>query len=269
MLAAVRGAVIGKTIKSRTYYKPFFNASLTLLRNYDVVYIENSKVACTKIKKVLLTLDNWPLTADQILEKEVHIHNKERTGLIGPENLTWRGLSRVVSGEEFFKFGFVRNPYDRTLSAYSDKIYQPQKDPTKRNYVPLAQRIKANFVGGNPREINLDRNPVSFAEFVEFISQQKRYDMDRHWLDQHLTMWHPYVNFDFVGKLENFSNDFAYVLERIKAPAKLIEEASKKANATKRPRKKYYDQELARKVHDTFRKDFELYGYEGDSWTQF
>jgi len=269
MLESLKGLMISRDIRSRTYYQPFYNASLTLLRNFNVVYIENSKVACTKIKKILLSLDNWPRTADDILEKEVHIHNKKFTGLIGPEELTYRGVHRVVSDPKFFRFAFVRNPYDRTLSAYVDKILAPQRDVTKRNYIPVAQKIKASFIGGEYKNINLDDNPVSFEEFVSYISRQKPYLMDRHWLHQHITLWHPHAKFDFLGRLENFTADFRFVLSSVGAPAELVDSVKEKANASKRTKKKYYTEAAADKVYRIFRKDFELYDYSRDSWVQY
>ena len=269
MLSALQGMRVARDVRSRTYYKPFFQASVTVLRNYNVVYVENSKVACTKIKKVLLSLDNWPLRADDILEKEVHIHNKDKTGLIGPDDLTPSGLARICRDPQYFRFGFVRNPYDRTLSAYVDKVMAPQKDETKRNYIPVAQQIKASFIGGDFREINLDETPVSFSEFVAYIANQRSYLMDRHWLHQHLTMWHPHVKFDFIGKLESFSEDFSYVLRKIHAPRELVASVASRANASRRDKKKYYNKELADKVYAVFKKDFELYEYDPGSWVKY
>ncbi len=269
MLAALDGVRIAKDVRSRTYYKPFFQASVTVLKNYNVVYVENSKVACTKIKKVLLSLDNWPLRAEDILEKEVHIHNKEKTGMIGPEDLTMSGLARICRDPRYFRFGFVRNPYDRTLSAYIDKVLAPQKDETKRNYIPVAQQIKASFTGDDFRKINLDKDPVSFSEFVSYIAKQRAYSMDRHWLHQYLTMWHPHMKYDFIGRLESFSEDFASVLKRIRAPQELVASVAARANASRRGKKKYYTKELAEKVYSIFRKDFELYGYDPSSWDNY
>lgn len=269
MLDSIKGIMMARNIRSRTYYRPFFNASVTLLKNYNVVYVENSKVACTKIKKALLSMDNWPRTADEILEKEVYIHNKKKTGLIGPESLTSKGLTKLVEDPSFFRFGFVRNPYDRTLSAYVDKISAPQKDPTKKNYIPVAQKIKAHFTGADYKKINLDKQPVTYQEFIRYLSRQKPYDMDRHWLHQHLTMWHPYVRFDFLGQLETFDRDFSLVLTKIGAPEQLIRSVTKKANASRRANKKYYDETLAEEVYKIFKKDFDIYGYSKESWVNY
>lgn len=254
---------------ARTYYAPFYQASMTLLRHYNVVYIENSKVACTKIKKLLLEIDNYPRRWSDIISKEVHIHNKEFTGMIGAADLTPEGLVRVLEDESYYRFGFVRNPYDRMLSAYKDKILAPQTSPDKKGYVAVACRIKAKMSGGDPLRINLDKTPVTFSEFVKYVSKERPYDMDRHWLHQYLTMWHPYCDFDFIGKFENFADDLKTVLSEIGAPARMIESASQRSNASFRSSDKYYDEKLAKIVYRTFKKDFEIYQYDKDSWRNY
>ncbi len=265
----LKGRWIAGRIRRSNYYAPFFQSSLTLMQNSNVVYIENSKVGCTKIKKSLLELDNWPRRWNDIIEKEVHIHNKEITNMIGPEHLTGAGLVRILRHPSYFRFGFVRNPYDRLLSAYKDKILAPQKSPDKRNYVPVACKIKAKMTGRKSNEIDLDDTPVSFGEFVEFVSKQRSFDMDRHWFHQHLTMWQPYCQFHFVGRFENFSNDLAKVLETIGAPAQLVKSAGSKDNASFKAKQKFYDARLAEMTYLTFSKDFETYGYDKNSWLSY
>ncbi len=269
LLDDLKGKWIARRIRRSNYYAPFFQSSLTLLQNSNVVYIENSKVGCTKIKKSLLELDNWPKPWSEIIEKEVHIHNKELTNMIGPDRLTGAGLLHVLRAPSYYRFGFVRNPYGRLLSAYKDKILAPQKSPEKRNYVPVACKIKAKATGRKPNEINLDDTPVSFGEFVEFVSMQRSFDMDRHWFHQHLTMWYPYCQFHFVGRFENFSNDLSDVLELIGAPARLVKSAGLKDNASFKAKQKFYNPELAQKVHHTFRKDFVTYRYDENSWSEY
>lgn len=268
-LDRLRGARIARNIKRRNHYAPFFQASLTLLRHYNVLYVENSKVACTKVKKCLLEIDNYPNKWDQLIEKQVHIHNKELTGLIGAADLSPDGLNRVLTDEKYFRFGFVRNPYDRLLSAYKDKILAPQKSPDKINYVGVACRIKAAVSGGDPRSINLEKTPVTWPEFVGYVAKQRPYDMDRHWFHQHLTMWHPYCDFDFIGKFETFSDDLRTVLTKIGAPQEMIDDVGERANASFKTSDKFYTPELAAIVYRKFRKDFEIYDYDQDSWSNY
>lgn len=269
MLDAIRGARIARTVKSSNYYVPFFQASLTLLRHYNVVYVENSKVGCTKIKKHLLEIDNYPRTWDKILEKEVHIHNKELTGMIGAADLTHDGLFQVMNSDHFYRFGFVRNPYGRLLSAFKDKILAPQKSADKKHYVGVACKIKSSFTGQYPETVNLDIDPVTFPEFVHFVTKQRPYDMDRHWFFQHSTMWYPFCKFDFIGRFENFRNDLHKVFETIGAPNSIIESIHEKDNPSPNIKKKFYDENLAEMVFIKFRRDFDIFDYSKTSWRDY
>lgn len=266
---SLKGTLIGHRVRRSNYYAPFYQASMTLLRNSNVAYIENSKVGCTKIKKCLLELDNWPKRWDEMIEKEVHIHNKELTNMVGPKKLTGIGLYTVLNDPSFYRFGFVRNPYDRLLSAYKDKILAPQKSPDKRNYVSVACKIKAHSTGESARSINLDNTPVSFSEFVDFVEKQRAYDMDRHWFHQYLTMWHPYCKFHFIGRFEQFSSDLEQVLINLGAPDQLVKSARSRDNASFSSKRKYYTGDVAEKVHKTFKTDFDTYGYDKNSWSDY
>lgn len=269
LIAHLSGLRMARRVRRCNYYAPFFQASLTILKNYNIVYVENSKVGCTKIKKLLLEIDNWPNKWNEVIAREVHVHNKALTGMIGAENLTYSALSKVACDAEYFRFGFVRNPYDRLLSAYKDKIHSPHKYPDKKNYIPIAQKIKASVTGGDYRKINLDEMPVSFEEFVAFVSRQKSYDMDRHWFHQHLTMWHPFMKLCFVGKFESFSDDLYRVLKHIGAPDCMLNDVGSRENSSFISGEKYYNSELAQIVYKKFKRDFDIYNYDPQSWRQW
>ena len=269
IISFFKGRRIAREIKNSNYYARFFEASLTMLSNHNVVYIESSKVGCTKIKTLLLEIDNWPKRWDQLIEKEVDIHEKKITGLLGAADLTYSELYTVLHDPSYFRFGFVRNPYDRLISAYKDKILAPQKSPDKRHYVSKACEIKAEFTGQLPHEINLDETPVSFSEFVHYVNREQPYDMDRHWFYQYLTMWHPFCKLDFIGRFENFQEDLKNILTIIKAPERVLNSIKEPANMSVRMSDKFYNAELADIVYHKFRKDFEIYNYDPNSWENY
>lgn len=267
--SSLQGWLVSRAMQRRNYYAPFFQASITLMRRYNIVYVENSKVGCTKVKKYLLEIDNWPKRWDELIENEVYIHNKQLTGMIGAADLSYSGLSSILKNPTYFRFGFVRNPYDRLLSAYKDKILAPQKKLDKKSYIGVACSIKSAMTGEDRRRINLDETPVTFEEFVSYVASQRSYDMDRHWYHQHLTMWHPFCKFDFIGRFERFPEDLRDVLTKIGAPEKLITSVSRRDNSSFRTREKFYDERLANVVYRKFRRDFDIYGYDPKSWTDY
>jgi len=88
----------------------------------------------------------------------------------------------------YFKFAFVRNPWDRVVSAYSKALGE---------HCPLYRECYGK----------------GFDYFVDYIDRQEFSEMDRHIMPQSLLF--PVAEMDFVGRLENFSEDLNYVLDRI------------------------------------------------------
>ena len=72
---------------------------------HKLICIYNSKVACSSIKKSLFPLFN--------IDEKVHPHND-----IYPIKPTWK----LLTDKSYFTFTFVRNPWDRLVSFYRDKI---------------------------------------------------------------------------------------------------------------------------------------------------
>ena len=107
--------------------------------------------------------------------------------------------------ESYFKFGFVRNPWDRILSAYFW------------------------YKGGgvqNKADKKIGKNlPWRFKKFIKnyekFISEHDN-ELSPHFLPQVQIINNP-NELDFIGKFENLEKDFSYVckelgLDNIKLP---------------------------------------------------
>ncbi len=90
---------------------------------------------------------------------------------------------------DYFKFAFVRNPWDRAVSCYQDKVVKERYKPFKECY------------------------GKDFDYFVDFLDRQNLKIADRHIKLQ--TSAIPVAEMDFIGRLENFDKDFACVLERL------------------------------------------------------
>jgi hypothetical protein len=84
-------------------------------------------------------------------------------------------------------------------------------------------------------------------------------DMNPRWRPQHVNLLHPLINYDRLGRLENFESD----LERIRAEAGLPDVPIEVRNASKQARTdSVYDNrpDLVRRVEQIYATDFELYG---------
>lgn len=163
----------------------------------------------------------------------------------------------ILSGSDFKKFAFVRNPYSRILSCYLHRIVGEKLNPSKR---VLYNGLRWSF----------DSAPPSFDRFVSFICEQESVEMERHWAVQADSILMPYVEYDFIGKLESLNEDLLR-LEKIlfSGPAfdhdliSTLNMAPMVTGATKKMQK-YYNENLMLRIKDRFSRDFESFGYSDD-----
>jgi hypothetical protein len=142
----------------------------------------------------------------------------------------------------FFKFAFVRNPWDRIVSTYlflqrggmndQDRVWG---DANLRFYADFA-----SFVRGWVNEDNV-RSWVHFVPQADFILD----DADR-------------LMVDFLGRFERLGDDFRQVADRLGCDAQLP-----KINATGREHfTSYYDEESYAIVRRVYARDIAAFGYE-------
>lgn len=129
----------------------------------------------------------------------------------------------------YYKFCFIRNPYDKIVSAWNhvDRFNIPFK-----NYLNLEK--KCNDV-----------------EYMHMFMPQVRNIID---VDGK-------ININFIGKFENLEQDFQKILQNI-GFTNIIHEVEKEMN--KRPHKlyyEYYDQETLDKVNHLLQEDFQKLDY--------
>ena len=142
-----------------------------------------------------------------------------------------------VDADEYFKFSFVRNPWDRFVSAYSYL--------SKGGNNASDRRIRDEFI--KPFD--------SFSEFVhgvdmEPLMQQVHFRPQSYWLDREV---------DFVGRFENYEPDLQRVCEKIDYPFKGLPHKNKSKH---KPYWEYYDDASVDAVGRQYAKDVETFGYD-------
>jgi hypothetical protein len=137
---------------------------------------------------------------------------------------------------------FVRNPYTRLLSCYTNKI------------VPRGEALK-HLLGGAA--------PVDFPAFARTVVAQRDRDMDTHWRPQTVNLFHGQIDYAFLGRFENFAADFARVFDVLQIPV-ANRPASRHLNSSSRAGRslaEFYSPEIQDLVYQRYRADFEAYGY--------
>ena len=91
--------------------------------------------------------------------------------------------------------------------------------------------------------------------------------MDVHWQPQTLQLNWDFIQYDFIGNIENFEQDIRYVLNFIDAPKYIYPLVQEKQNSSQKQGKEIlWTDELAEKVYAKYKADFVAFGYDKMSY---
>jgi chondroitin 4-sulfotransferase 11 len=220
------------------------------------LYFVVPKVACSSIKTALLSLFDIE-AAGRVGEDDAPDLDVHRLFAGSGYQINKNQLARRMDRGEFrehFKFAFVRNPWDRLVSCYSDKVMDARRaGESPFRHVP-SERGSRLYRG------------MPFAEFVETVCEIPDEESNMHFVSQYRIVCGPgedrSIMADFVGRFENLSADFAEVAERIGGGKRLeLPHRMRSASRESRPYTEFYDDRLKDLVHERYREDVEVFGY--------
>ena len=177
--------------------KVVFNYCINISLQSNYIYFETAKVACSSIKKTLKYLEAETTLDARIPLEEIKVHQKDI--LLSPSSVGLDKFCEIVKDPTFFKFSFVRNPYTRILSAFLDKIARKTKEKRK-----FTQQFGLDF----------DKE-IKFENFLRLIKDQSSREMNHHWRPQTDQLCWGVIDYQFVGRFENFDADFEKILNKI------------------------------------------------------
>lgn len=223
-----------------------FNYAVNVSLKYRYVYVETAKVACSTIKLTLQKMElEYPVSVKYTFKD---IHNRVYSPLLRLQQLPQ--FEQLFESGDFFVFCFVRNPYERLLSAYLDKMI---KNPGREKKLILSQ------LGRRVGDLNEE---VSFSDFVSAIQEQPIYYMNNHWRPQYYSTYQQSIKYDFVGRFETFSEDFSYVGSLLSDEFSFYFSNERSHGTDSRDLiSDYYDASLFEKVYSIYKIDFEYFGY--------
>lgn len=141
--------------------------------------------------------------------------------------------------EKYFKFAFVRNPYDRMFSAFNF-LASTRVDVTRENF----------------KDFLLGKGPL--AQVIAKKNEHLRASRYHHVVPMHEYLYEDgKCLVDFIGRFENIDEDWKKICEKIGN-----EELPHSNKIPHVPWQEFYTQELKEIVREQYAKDFELFGYE-------
>jgi len=201
---------------------------------YQIIFIHIPKIAGTSIEVF------FNMQKKELFYGDFYQYNNGFS--TASQHLTPLALKEKISPDTFnnyFKFTFVRNPYDRIISEYYYK------------------------------RIN-NQNLISYNDFTYWLNNfLHKIDSD-HKLPQYKYVYDHTNNTDklinFIGKYENLSHDFNKILKLINYREDNLKlgkhyDSNNFLNVPKLNKDKLLTKENRDKIIDTYKLDFELFSY--------
>ena len=171
--------------------------------------------------------------------------------LVGEQPYHFRAIEyRAIYGHKkynhYFKFGFVRNPWDRLFSAWTYLSQGGWHDDDKKWF---------------------DDNISQYETFEQFVMSY----LDKQNIKKHIHLWpqHAYLCdknlnliVDYVGRFETLNSDFDYLKDKLKLPDSTL--ALKNASRKSKRYQDAYTEEMIEKTRSIYKADCELFNYEFD-----
>jgi hypothetical protein len=164
---------------------------------------------------------------------------------LGPGDIVQQGHVRAVGlrdqlgddWDHFFKFAFVRNPWDRLVSLYHYFLQDDEKIKS-----PLGRRI------------------ACCGSFIEFCKQLNTLDLDPHFDPQvsYLIDYEGNLLLDYVGRFESMDTQFKQICDHLGIPAKPLPHYRKSRHQDYRT---YYDDESREIVAKRYWSDIKSFNY--------
>lgn len=134
--------------------------------------------------------------------------------------------------KKYFKFAFVRNPWDRVVSCYSNKVVAEKGTPYKECF------------------------GKDFDFFVDFIDKQDLTTSDIHIRLQSTII--PLNDVDFIGRFERFAEDLRSVLDTLGLYDAEIVHRNRSVHAHYST---YYTDRTRKIIAKKYKQDIETFGY--------
>jgi Sulfotransferase family len=201
--------------------------------SHQFIFLRMRKVASTSMKTILLPLC-VPRPAGTLahLKSRMRLETDYRKYVFRAHDDIRAAQRRMPADtfDRYFKFTFVRNPWDRLVSEYEFLLRKTEH----------GRHARVKKLGG-------------FKQFIEMqVPRKDAYQVNM------MCDSNGKLLLDFIGKLENLQEDWKTVCTRIGIPHQELQ----RKNASQRSHyQDYYDNESRQLVARHWAREIELFGY--------
>lgn len=121
---------------------------------------------------------------------------------------------RTKKLKEYYKYTFIRNPLERLVSAYRNKIAPPKQYLKERWVTGVKQGIMTT---SGVQEWSKDSN-VTFTQYIRWVIATPNNHLNKHIAPVIENIYPCRVRYNFYGNFKQLTNDMHMVIKRLQAP---------------------------------------------------
>lgn len=244
-------------MKSRAHRAELLSRRLFVLSEPRVFYLFIPKCGCTFVKNVL-----WAIQNGRYHHNPVRVHDDDKSFLRASD----LGIDVHSIYREPMAFTVVRNPIDRLLSLYFDKVVGKGKE----NYVPLAH-VLIEKRGLDPIPASLSNHQRNIEILIDWLEENLSDEIDlprdAHWTPQ---IYRSVIMQTFNLKMltvDRLSQGLGTLLGDEVQNARTIIQGAEKNNSSKEADKRaILTREIRRKINNLYSGDRKLYQLVNGRW---
>lgn len=223
-----------------------------------------------------LSTVSWPWVEDSIyLEPAL-----SKASLLNATLTTSQKMQRLKT---YFKFMIVRNPLERLVSGFRNKLEPPLNFDRRERFpdsvkVHILERYRGSTLHQWTRVAKVNKTraetAVTFQEFVQYYVETDVMEMNEHFRPA-MDICHPCLTkYNFYGNFRNYSSDAALLIERFRTERRFYRDKSlhKSSEQTSKKLEEYYGRlnrrdklRLLGKMYDDLLFYYTLYPADRDS----
>ena len=206
---------------------------------YKCIFIHIPKTAGTSIYSLFTDIGklDWKQPNYDVLfgwcpKRKMHLQHAT------PQQLIETDLISEADWKNYYKFTFVRNPWDKSFSDYFWMMKDRKVKDSFKNYITAS----GDFDKYLNKPVNMEYRGDHLLPQIEFLKCEK------------------FENLDFVGRFENLNRDMEIIRKKIGMPSKFDQHLQK--NIKKHSHySKFYNNSRKKLVIGKYKEDIHKLGY--------
>ena len=229
-------------------------SNIIVSEKYKLVFCPVPKVSCTVWKKLLAELEGVNIVKD--------VHQEVKYKLSSLQQYSLKDRRNIL--RTYTKFMFVRDPFERLLSAYKDVFWgwYKRKDNFWQGY---RRRVREYLVQNGRVGIDPKVENTTFEEFATYVvlTKRKGEKLQVHWREMY-HLCHPcLIQFDYIGHYETLLEDAQFILRKANLQDK-VQLPQWRPTDTHHSMQKYYSNLTLLRIaqlQNIYQDDIKVFGY--------